>query len=235
MEVSESILNKIRKLKALSEGAANINSIAESESAALAVNRLLTKYNLSIFDIEETSDKTSITIEQSDLISVQNQYGRQWKERLLMVLCRFNYCKVIACSYKVFILGTQINTVTVVDLFNSLQSVYIHNAKKSYDNDKQSFRGGKLTEKYKRKYITSYLLGCSIGLSVKLEDIKSTECTALTLKHDGLIDEYINENLKVKRKPLKAAKTIDSAYTKGYHYGKNSSLNKTINSHLNNN
>jgi hypothetical protein len=54
---------------------------------------------------------------------------------------------------------------TVIDLFNTLQSVYLRNGKERYDQDKKHFKGGRLTEKYKRKYITSYLLGCSIGLS----------------------------------------------------------------------
>ncbi len=136
MEAPQKILDKIKKLKALSEGAAQINSIPESEAAALLMNNLLTKYNLSLMDIDDTDNsKPSIEIKRSDLISVQNPYGRLWKERLLMTLCMYNYCKVIACSYKVFVLGTKVNTTAVIDFFNTLQSVYLDNGKERYDQD----------------------------------------------------------------------------------------------------
>lgn len=230
METPQTILDKIKKLKALSEGAFNIGSIAESEAATLAMNRLLTKYNLSLLDIDETdANKPSVEIGQSELVSVQNPYGRLWKERLLMVLCRYNYCKMIGYSYKVFVLGTQINTMTVIDFFNTLQSVYLHSAKKEYDSVKRSFRGGKRTEAYKRKYITSYLLGCAIGLSVKLEKQKSEECTAVAIRHDKLIDEYCAQNFKLKSKLGKPVKTNDTAYERGFYEGMNTELRKTIN------
>lgn len=229
MEAPQKILDKIKKLKALSEGAAQINSIPESEAAALLMNNLLTKYNLSLMDIDDTDNsKPSIEIERSDLISVQNPYGRLWKERLLMTLCMYNYCKVIACSYKVFVLGTKVNTTAVIDFFNTLQSVYLHNGKERYDQDKKHFKGGRLTEKYKRKYITSYLLGCSIGLSVKLQEIRSQECTAVAIRHDELIQDYISEKLNVKSKPVKQPKPNESAYLKGFADGKKTNLQKTI-------
>jgi hypothetical protein len=229
MEASQKILDKIKKLKALSEGAARINSIAESEAAILLMNNLLTKYNLSLMDIDDADNgKPSVEIERSDLISVQNPYGRLWKERLLMTLCMYNYCKVIGYSYKVFVLGTKVNTTAVVDFFNTLQSVYLHNGKECYEQDKKHFKGGRLTEKHKRKYITSYLLGCSIGLSVKLKEIRSRECTAVAVRHDELIRDYISEKLNVKSKPVKQPKPNESAYLKGFVDGKKTNLQKTI-------
>jgi hypothetical protein len=180
-------------------------------------------------DIDDTDNgKPSIEIERSDLISVQNPYGRLWKERLLMTLCMYNYCKVIGSSYKVFILGSKVNTTAVIDFFNTLQSVYLHNGKERYDQDKKYFKGGRLTEKYKRKYITSYLLGCSIGLSVKLQEIRSQECTAVAIRHDELIQDYISENLNLKSKSIKQPKTNESAYLKGFADGKSTNLQKTI-------
>ncbi|MEL3904427.1 MAG: DUF2786 domain-containing protein [Treponemataceae bacterium] len=228
-EVPESIINKIRKLKQLSEGAAKINSMAESESAALAVNRLLTKYNLSLLDIESIQEeKTCVQIHTSELISVQNPYGRLWKERLLMTLCRYNYCRMIASSYKVFIIGTELNTSVVIDLFNSLQSVYLYNAKINYENGKALMRGGQLTEKFRKKHITSFLLGCSVGLSVKLNEIQSKECTSLIVIHHKMIDKYASENFKLKKKALKNTKVRTSAFSTGYKFGLNTELQKTI-------
>lgn len=232
MEATQKVIDKIRKLKALVDGAEKINSIAESESAALLMNNLLTKYNLSLMEIGDNpdQDKPSIEIERSDLISVQNPYGRLWKERILQTLCMYNYCKMLGYSYKVFLLGTKVNTTAIIDLFNTLQSVYLYNAKARYEEDKKQMKGGRLTEKYKRKYITSYLLGCSIGLSVKLQEIRSKECTAIAIKHDELIENYISENLNVRSVPARQTKKNDSAYWKGFCDGKKTELNKSINS-----
>lgn len=229
-EVPASIIDKIRKLKALSEGAAAINSLEESEAAALAVNKLLIKYNLSLLDInpEEPENKSALNIEKSDEIPVRNTYGRLWKERLLNVLCGYHYCKPLATSHRCIIVGTKLNITVVLDLFNTLQSVYQHHAKESYEAAKVYFKGGRLTEKYKRKYITSYLLGFSIGLSVKLQRIETQECKAIAIRHDNLINDYLNENFKLKSKPLKKVKTNDSAYNKGFYKGMNTELNKSI-------
>lgn len=233
-EAPQSIIDKIRKLKALSEGAAKVNSLAESEAAAVAINKLLTKYNLSLIDIEDNSAdnaSSAVTIERSDDISVKNTYGRLWKERLLTTLCRYNYCQPVAGSHKCFILGTALNIAAVTDLFNTLQSVYVYHAKNSYEEAKVNYRGGKLTEKYKRRYVTSYLLGCSIGLSVKLEEIQAKECKALVVFHKKHIDDYIAENLKIrsdKKLPVKKSNTNDTAYCKGFYRGLKTDLNKSI-------
>lgn len=230
METPQAILDKIKKLKTLSEGAEKIGSMAESEAATLAMNRLLTKYNLSLLDIDNSeTDCPSIEIERSELISVQNLYGRLWKERLLMTLCMYNFCKMISSSYRVFIVGSKVNSMTVIDLFKTLQSVYLYSAKNEYESVKASFRGGKRTESYKRKYITSYLLGCSIGLSVKLQEQKSQECTAVAVRHDELIKDYCSQNLNLRSKPVKATKINDSAYMKGFSKGRKTELQKTIN------
>jgi hypothetical protein len=229
MEASQSILEKIKKLKSLSEGALKINSVAESEAATIAMNQLLTKYNLSLLDIEDAQSGTSsIRIERSQPLSVQNPYGRLWKERLLMTLCRYNYCQLLGSSYNVFLLGSEINMMTVIDLFNTLQSVYLHNGKISYEQIKHNLVGGQRTKKYMRKYITSYLLGCSIGLDVKLNKIQSQECTSIAICHKGMIDKYISDNLKLKSKPAKEVKTNDSAYNKGFYKGMATELQKTI-------
>lgn len=175
MDTPQKILDKIKKLKALIESAEKINSIQEAEAATLLMNNLLTKYNLSLMDIDDTDNsKPSIEIERSDLIPVQNPYGRLWKERLLMTLCMYNYCKVIGSSYKVFVLG------------------------------------------------------CSIGLSVKLQEIRSQECTAVAIRHDELISDYIAVNLNLKSRTIKQPKTNESAYMKGFVDGKKTPLNKML-------
>lgn len=230
-EVPQSVIDKIRKLQALSEGAAKVNSLAESEAAALAVNKLLTKYNLSLLDIEKNApeENEASNIIRSDYISVMNTFGRQWKEQLLQVLCKFNYCRVIISSHKVFLLGTDLNTAAVISLYNMLQKAYLHAGKQSYESAKITYKGGKLTQRYMRKYITSYLLGCSIGLNVMLDKIQSQQCRQLVVFHDKHINDYIDKNMSIKTVKRPVKKTIDSAYTRGFMKGMTTELNKHIN------
>lgn len=229
MEASESILNKIKKLHALTESAKQVNSLAEAEAATLVMTKLLTKYNLSLMDINTSAEKgVTVDVKKSESILVRNLYGRQWKERLLMVLCRYNYCQMIGAGSRVFLLGTEFNMMTVIDLFNSLQSVYLHSAKTAMEGLKPKLKGGQNTEKYKRKWITSFLLGCSIGLSVKLERQKDIYTTDLAICHSSAIEKYKSENLKLCNKPAQTFKPNDSAYTKGFYKGLDTFLNKSL-------
>lgn len=229
MKVPESILNKIQKLKALSENAKDINSLSEAEAATLAMNKLLTKYNLSLMDIRDGDGKSvGIGVKRSELIPVRNPYGRLWKERLLMTICRYNYCRMIGQGSRVFLLGTEFNMMIVIDLFNTLQSVYLHSARIALEALKPRLRGGQNTKKYKQKWITSFLSGCSIGLSVKLEESKEKSSTALVICHESAIDKYVSDNLNVYSKPAKQVKKNDSAYTKGFYKGLATDLNKSL-------
>jgi hypothetical protein len=113
-------------------------------------------------------------------------------------------------------------------LFGTLQSVYLYSAKASYEQIKPQLKGGQRTQGYARKYIASYLLGCPIGLDVKLEEIKDRECTAVAICHKGLIDKYISYHLKIKSAPARKVEMNNSAYMKGYIRGLKSELQKTI-------
>jgi hypothetical protein len=237
MEVTQTILDKIKKLKALMDGAAKIHSIGESEAAAFKMSELLTKYNLSLLDVEQSGDdpdSSAVEIERSPTLNTRSTYGSLWKQRLLYVLADHYFCRMIGIAGsggKVFLLGTFVNAAITGDLYKSLQSTYLHAAKTSYKQRKTRLKGGQLTQKYERKYITSYLLGCTAGLKKKLDDVKLQECTAVAICHNGHIDRYISNNMKLREAPARTKKveTVNSAYGEGYRKGRNTELQRTLN------
>jgi hypothetical protein len=237
MEVTQSILDKIKKLKALMDGAAKINSVGESEAAALKLNELLTKYNLSLLDVEQSGDDpapSAVEIERSPAVNVRSPYGALWKQCLLFVLAGHYFCRMIGVAGsggKVLLLGTAVNTATAIDLYNTLQSVYLHAAKTAYGQNKPYLKGGQLTKRFEHEYIVSYLLGCTHGLRTKLDDARSRECTAVAICHNRHIDRYIAEKMKIKpaSTELKPKTTVSpAAYSNGYRKGRNTELQKSL-------
>lgn len=234
-ETSKAILDKLKKIQRLALSASKIGSLAESEAATMAINRLLIKYNLSLFDIEEHTDSEAgieLEIKCSRVLSVINKYGRVWKESLLAVLSEYNYCKVIRSGRQAFLVGTLVNTSVVIDMFNTLQSIYLRSAKECHEQAKTSFSGGQFSDKYKCRYITSYLLACPMGLLSKLKKEYAAQAEvscALALSHKQIIDDYISKNMELSDyRPKKRVPLLEDAYEKGYEKGAKTSPQRSV-------
>lgn len=231
-EVPDKILDKIRKLIRLKESAKKIGSEGEANAAASAVNRLLTEYNLSLMEISEEEKTAGPNIDESSRISYQDMYGNIWKRDLLRIISEYNYCQILLYSGTTYmvVLGTKENASVVIALYNYLRSAF-----KSLAADRHSeFVGGKRgyyrTQKFKRNYIRSYLLGCCTGLRSQFESINRTSKEAgLVLCHKTLIKDYLAAFKLVERKPVQnKRKTNYSAYNSGYVDGNRINLNKQI-------
>ena len=59
-EVPDKIVEKLKKLMRLQEGAKKIGSEGEANAAAAAISRLLTQYNLSLMDIDPEERKETL-------------------------------------------------------------------------------------------------------------------------------------------------------------------------------
>lgn len=68
-EVPNKIVEKLKKLMRLQEGAKKIGSEGEANAAAAAISRLLTQYNLSLMDIDPEERKGTLQIQKTGCIS----------------------------------------------------------------------------------------------------------------------------------------------------------------------
>lgn len=232
-EVSYKIVEKLKKLMRLQQSAQKIGSEGEANAAAAAISRLLMQYNLSLLDIDPEERKETLQIQRTGCISFKDTYG-VWKRLLMNVLCEFNYCKtfLISGQTNMIVVGTEANTSTVIYLYDMLRSIFRKLAPVRYEEFTEGKRGAARTEKYKRKYITSYLTGCVYGLRAKLEleaVANEVQDKTLVVCHNQLISDYMRNYSLVERKASKTKnKDIAEAYYSGYRDGKNTSIKKTI-------
>lgn len=231
-EISEKIYDKIRKLIRLKESASKIGSEGEANAAAAAVNRLLTEYNLSLMEITEEETAPVLSVAESSRISYQDTYGNIWKRDLLRIISEYNYCQILLYSGTTYmvVLGTKENASVVIALYNYLRSAFKTLATDRHREFIQGKRGYYCTQKFKKNYIRSYLLGCCVGLRAQFESINRTcKETGIILCHKQLIKDYLDTVKLVKRKPLQnKRKTNYLAFNSGYMDGNNINLNKQI-------
>lgn len=232
-EVSYKIVEKLKKLMRLQQSAQKIGSEGEANAAAAAISRLLTQYNLSLMDIDPEERKETMLIQRTGCISFKDTYGL-WKRLLMNVLCEFNYCKtfLISGQTNMIVVGTEANTSTVIYLYDMLRSIFRKLAPVRYEEFAEGKRGAARTEKYKRKYIASYLTGCVYGLKAKLKleaVANEVQEKSLVVCHNQLINDYISNYSTVERKaPKTKKKDVAEAFYSGYCDGKNTNINKTI-------
>ena len=110
-EKLDTIQKKLRKLQKMYEGAKAINSEGEAQAAAAAIQRILLEYNITIEEIGVEKDKNVIEQETWSGYTYKS-IGGWWEQRLVAVLCRFNFCRcfLLGRSYKtLYIIGTEEN------------------------------------------------------------------------------------------------------------------------------
>lgn len=237
MEMSE-VLKKLRKLQNLYEGAKKINSEGEAMAAAAAIQRLLTMYNLSMDEVEQSEAKESDAILEENMSGyTYKTIGGAWEFRLLHVLCKWNFCKCfqVGSTYKkLIIFGKKENIEMVKWLRSMLSERFVEFSKKRY-KEYQGTREYAIKPIGKDTYQRSYLIGCAEGLDAKLKEENrkdrkadgniGAKVTALVLRNNTAIDEYIGAKYRVGRGRMKR-EAMTSARAYGYNDGKNTSINR---------
>lgn len=241
----EDALKKLKKLKKLYEGAKKINSEGEAAAAASAIQRLLVEYNLSMEEVESSISKD----ERKDAVEEEKasgftykSIGGQWEYRLAYICCKYNFCKcfMFGSSYKnLLLIGKKENLEIVKWLREMLSERFVE-----ISNEK--WKEYKKTEEYllqpaisKDRFQRGFLMGCVAGIDEKMKEIAerdkredevySSKVTALTLRNNTDIDEFIaNKYSKVKYTKNRAAAGTASARNMGYKVGKNTDIYKPI-------
>lgn len=193
----QTIIDKIKKLMALRDGAKAIGSEGEANAAASAIHRLLTQYNLDMAEVyraagmSESENKES-PIGRSSNFSTDDPYRCGWKQSMLNVLCKYYYCKAYLISNTPYmaVYGTELNRMTVEYAFNFLITVFTGLAARRY---KEEFKGVRVMPRQRDRWVASYLLGCVSGVDDKLSSEQTTECTGLMVCHEQMIEKYISE------------------------------------------
>lgn len=224
MENQNQILEKIKKLIAHQKSAQEMGSVKEAEAFAKKVQNLLDKYNISLQDIpfEEVKKGMFEIRMQTTIPSVSDVLGSD----LMHAISTWNWCKSFKVGSKhTIIVGLKENVEVCQSVYETVLPIFIQEGKKAY---KLSFYNGGL-DTFQREFIK----GCCDGLYDKLKEerqdfeIKNISCSALIIRNDKAIGEFIEENHGKLRKIKKKVKR-NEAYNSGYETGKNVEINKRI-------
>ncbi len=236
----DAIMSKIKKLKAMYEGAKKIGSEGEAQAAAALLNKLLLQYNLSMDELD-LSDKPKDPIGHEVISGYEyKSIGGEWENRLTNVLCRHNLCQsyVYGSSYKrLLIVGTKENLELVKWMLAMLKERYVAFSKVAYKAYKESY-DYRYTRYSKDRFQRSYLLGCAEGLDAKLneererekkEDVKfATQVTALVVQTDGALKNYVAEQFGKTGHRTGGRTYAGNARQQGFAEGKRTELYKPI-------
>lgn len=127
--MKEKLLPKIKALLDKAESAKQMGSLAEAETFMVNANKLLLKYNLSMTDISNLSEKNENDItkqEEDNFIKLGvNKAEGTWDEQLIKMLTRNNFCDVVFMNFskKCYIVGTKTNIEIVEYLFGYLKQI----------------------------------------------------------------------------------------------------------------
>jgi len=244
MEI-EKVLDKLRKLQRLYNSATKINNEGEAAAAAEMIQRLLIKYNLTMEEVGTDEQKKSANEIKECTVSgfTHTSIGGAWEYRLWDCLCKHNFCRcyMYGNSYKrLILLGNSENIEVVKWMFDMLSERFVHFSseqfKKYKETDEYIFAVRKCS---KDRYQRGYLIGAVDGLNRKLTEIAernkkqepelSAKITALTIRNDGAITDYVHD----KWGGVRTVKTnftagIRDSRERGYHDGYNTDINKPI-------
>lgn len=228
--MNNKILEKLRKLVNLRNGAEEINSKEEAQVAAAKITKLLLEYNLSEQDILDSEKiDNPIIIEK---ISYKNTLcAGNWYSYLINIICKYNMCKsLISCGLKnnrhfrefFDIIGRTSNIEIVKYLIDSLSVTFFKLATKQYKIDNLGLT--------RAVFLKSYLTGCALGLKAKYDTmLETSNMTSLVKIGDAEVQKYIDNNFG-KIKPNKSKERREfGAEDLGYEAGKNVQLTKGIN------
>ena len=234
-EVPQKILDKIRKLLKLQQGAKEINSEGEAFAAAQAVQRLLTEYNLSLADVSDEDDEKQKIVETDDF-GYTSQYGNYWKQSLMITIAHYNYTQVLGNGYKrkISLVGSEANVQICKELYDYLTKTFQRLAKKHLDeaNAELNMQGKRYSAFGAKKFIRSYLEGACAGLEENYQQRQPTsEETALVVCHNEMINDFLSEKYHrdIKTTNIKCNSDVnESALMQGYNDGKSINLNSQI-------
>jgi hypothetical protein len=258
MSTQENLISKIKKLLALANNEASTQS--ESEKALKLANRLLIKHNLTSSDIEVSAIQSDIV--ESD--KSQTGFGGikeegAWEGLLIAVLAQYNFCHSIRFTTSrvhggtLSVIGKKENVEAVLYLFDVARAMFRRSSKQAYNSHRKNVleenRPLGLTEKdclsqkkmgYRMPWIRTYLKGCVIGLSSKLEqereelkvsaDVDANKFALVLVNTSTAITNFIenkHKNLKSGSGKLRVNKD-HGAFKSGLATGKSANFNKGL-------
>jgi hypothetical protein len=237
MEAPQKILDRLKKLIQKHKGCLEIGQVHEAEAAMLAINCLLTEYNISLEDVYLKNDTApEVDIVEGNTIRFATGPEFQFSQRLATVIAKYNYCQALfvglgSSAPAVKIVGLEINVQTCQFLFSFLRRNFTHNADKAAKQHS-------LEPNARMNFYRDFLAGTIAGIAEKFKAEQTSQTTGIIKWNGEAIERYLAEkNVREhKSRNNRDARSVNAkAYYKGREHGRNVKINKGLESQCNNN
>lgn len=239
-EIKNKILEKIRKLMNKQKSAESIGNLEEAAIFAAKISELLTKYNLSKFEIGKGKEKSDIKDRFFDHIKPAKNEGK-WVYALYNLLCRYNYCTLISVYTKHIDNGSYKTVYTGATIFGSPENIEIVIFLADQLKEKIKFLSKGAWDKVKNQphekrnsFLRAYYKGAVSGISYQLstqrkEQMKNSNITDLVLFNKEALKKAVDDKYeKVTKERLSDSRKETSGGYMGYIDGKNVGINKGL-------
>lgn len=112
-QINTKLLERVRKLLALSKGNANVN---EAAAAAAAAQRLIFEHSITPEQLEASADP----LFEGAVYTVKGKQMQAWRHTLATCLARSNDCRSYRCGNQLNVFGTELQIQTVRYMFEYL-------------------------------------------------------------------------------------------------------------------
>lgn len=222
MEIPKNVLEKLRKLLNLAEGAKAVGSLQEAENAMQKAQAILSEYNLSMDNISKEEISNSIT--EMDMGLDYNKRETNWIPALGDRLARYNFCQ---CLYseryqKLRIFGQPHNIEMVIMMIEYIVPRIRVLARKAFS----TYTGGEKRNTFLRGFYRGAVFGISERLKREQEKMieekpKAGELIRLT---DSLVTDYISNKMGRVRESRSSSISGTSGFAQGKEVGSKISL-----------
>lgn len=213
------MIDKVKKLLAMTES----DNLHESETAMLHAQKLMTKYNIEYYEIEELEEEINVNEEE---VFGKFKQRRIWVYRLGKIIAENFSCKAYRKAFNrktdMIFIGTKDNIEIAKEIFFYAKEIIRKNSNKFAT--KRSKEIGVKKSLIKNDYIFSFLNGLKEKLEKQKEDIKQ-EYGLVEINKE--VNRYF-EDLNLASGRVHSYNSSGDALTeiKGYNDGKDFSTNR---------
>lgn len=226
-------LDKLQKIIALMD---NAGTTGEAEAAAMAMNRLLIKHNVSEAEVRARQGKEAAPeiIVRRHNVGKARTFGLTWKLTLLNVLCKHNLCQLARigdAGGNCWLVGSSANVDYVLNMFDHLAAVFTALARQAHNHQPKYGRTNWV------KFLNNFMLGAASGLHTKfMEDrkvqIKEDErVNALVDVNDAAVAKTVNDLFGRLSAGARILPSDSNGWSQGYAAGRNYQESKPLTDH----
>lgn len=234
--IDPKLVEKIQKLENLREGAEAIGSMAEAENAAMRIQELLFKHNLTMDQVSATKIREKVTMMQDkfDLDPHQAKTEADWLAKLIFAISPLFMCQAVKTTTRrhrydqgiMTILGEKNNVAVVIYTVEQL----INKIDVAEKMEWKRYAGHEKRNTFRRGFLVGAVAGITSKLRAQQEELKrENNSLALMVINKQKEVEKFTQEVFPRLKTARAASLMSrDGRSSGYEAGRNMNINRGV-------